>query len=105
MIIYEVTTDVPATVVLQYEAFMRERHIPDVLATGCFVNATIYSSIPGRYRVRYVTRTLDMLDHYLRTYAPQLRSDFAKHLGEAVSVSREVWSELQHFSAPDRVPS
>jgi Domain of unknown function (DUF4286) len=102
MIIYEVTADVPAAAIARYEAFMRDQHIPDVLATGCFDSATIAGSIPGRYRIRYRTRSLDTLDHYLRTYAPQLRADFAKQLGATVKVSREVWSEFQHWNSPER---
>ncbi len=99
MIIYEVTSDVTAAGIAAYETYMRETHIPEVLASGCFVTATIDRSMPGRYRVRYVARNMDILDRYLATYAPQLRDDFAAHLGDLVHVSREVWSELQHWTA------
>ena len=70
-----------ATGIAAYERFMRDTHIPAVLASGCFVRATIDRSMPGRYRVRYVVRNMDILDRYLATYAPQLREDFAAHLG------------------------
>jgi Domain of unknown function (DUF4286) len=102
MIIYEVTTMVLADGIAAYEAYMRDKHIPDVLASGCFLRATIERSIPGRYRIRYVARNMDVLDRYLGTYAQQFRADFAAHLGTNVQVSREVWSELQHWnSQPD----
>jgi hypothetical protein len=97
MIIYEVTTDVPVAAVVAYESFMRDTHIPAVLSSGCFESASIARSMPGRYRVRYVARNMDVLDRYLATYAPQFRADFAAHLGSSVKVSREVWSELQHW--------
>lgn len=100
MIIYEVTTDVTPAGIPAYERYMRETHIPDVLATGCFVRATIARSIPGRYRITYAARNMDVLDAYLSTHAPQLRDDFAAHLGSTVQVSREVWSELQHWTGP-----
>jgi hypothetical protein len=99
MVIYEVTSDVPAHAIAAYESFMRETHIPQVLASGCFEGASIDRSLPGRYRVRYVARNMDVLDRYLGTYAPQLRADFAAHLGSTVHVTREVWSELQHWNA------
>ena len=99
MVIYEVTTDVEPTGIAQYEAYMRNRHIPDVLATGCFVSATIAGSIPGRYRIRYVAKNMDILDDYLGKYSEQFQEDFADHLGSLVTVSREVWSELQHWSS------
>lgn len=102
MIIYEVTTVVLADAIAAYEAYMRETHIPSVLATGCFLRATIARSMPGRYRIRYEARNMDVLDRYLGSYAPQFRADFAAHLGSNVTVTREVWSELQHWTAePD----
>lgn len=102
MIIYEVTTDVTPAGIAMYEAYMRDTHIPEVLATGCFVSATIARSIPGRYRIRYLARTMDVLDRYLGEHATQFRDDFARHLGTTVQVSREVWSELQHWDAAVR---
>jgi len=97
MIIYEVTPDVEPASIAAYEAYMRDRHIPDVLSTGCFVNASIARSIPGRYRIRYVATSMDVLDRYLGEHSQQFRDDFAEHLGASVQVSREVWSELQHW--------
>ncbi len=105
MIIYEVTTDVTPAGVATYEAYMRDTHIPEVLATGCFVSATIARSMPGRYRIRYAARSLDVLDRYLGEHAAQFRDDFAQHLGSSVQVSREVWTELQHWdSGPRKTP-
>jgi hypothetical protein len=101
MIIYEVTSDVTPDGVARYESFMRDVHIPAVLATGCFVRASIAQSMPGRYRVRYTALSLDVLDDYLSHHAPQLREDFAAHLGTSVTVSREVWTELQHWHGQD----
>ncbi len=100
MIIYEVTTDVTPAGIPTYEAYMRDTHIPEVLATGCFVRATIARSMPGRYRISYVARSLDVLDRYLGQHAAQFRDDFARHLGSSVHVTREVWTELQHWE-PD----
>jgi len=97
MIIYEVTTDVEPASIPAYEAYMRDRHIPDVLSTGCFVRASIARSIPGRYRIRYIAISMDVLDRYLGEHSQQFRDDFAEHLGASVQVSREVWSELQHW--------
>jgi len=105
MIIYEVTTTVATDAVPAYEAYMRDRHIRDVLASGCFVSASIARSLPGRYRIRYVARDMDILDQYLATHARHLRDDFALHLGDHVEVSREVWTELQIWNAGSGGPT
>ena len=105
MIIYEVTSDVSAAGIAAYETYMRTTHVAAVMASGCFVSATIDRSMPGRYRVRYVARNMDTLDRYLAMHAAQLREDFAAHLGDFVQVSREVWSELQHWTSAMPAPA
>jgi Domain of unknown function (DUF4286) len=99
MIIYEVTTVVPPANIAAYESYMRDRHVREVLDTGCFLSATIARSLPGRYRIRYVATSMDVLDRYLSRFAQQFRADFAAHLGSDVEVTREVWTELQQWDA------
>ena len=71
MVTYEITAVVRPDLQAAYEAFMRERHIPDLLATGAFTGASIASSAPGRYRIRYEARSREALDHYLSKDAPR----------------------------------
>ena len=54
MIAYEVVADVEQAVEGRYERYMRETHIPEVLATGCFQGAIFARSSPGRYRTSAV---------------------------------------------------
>ena len=95
MVTYEVTTTVEPSLVAAYERYMREVHIPDLLATGCFHGASLTRSAPGRYRVRYESATQSDLDRYLATHAAPLRDDFASHFPQGISVSREVWVAIQ----------
>src|SRR6185503_3973177 len=57
MVTYEVTCEVEADRTAAFERFMRERHIPELLATGCFQGAELLQSAPGRYQVRYHAAT------------------------------------------------
>ena len=41
MIIYNVTTKVATTIATDWLAWLKDEHIPDSIATGCFTNATI----------------------------------------------------------------
>ena len=77
MITYEITVDVAPKLVETYESFMRQEHIPDVLATGCFQQASFTRSDRGRYRIRYEVGTAEMLESYLAAHAPRLRDAFA----------------------------
>jgi hypothetical protein len=99
MIAYEVTATVEDRLVGRFERYMRETHIPEVLATGCFQAAVFARSSPGRYRTSYVARTQADLDRYLERHTAGLRVDFAAHFPEGVSLSREIWGTVQRWEA------
>jgi hypothetical protein len=95
MVIYEVTALVAPDLVQNYEHFMREHHIPAVLATGCFQRAAFTRADPNRYRMRYEALSSQDLERYLASHAPALREDFTSHFPQGVTLSREVWIVLQ----------
>jgi catechol 2,3-dioxygenase-like lactoylglutathione lyase family enzyme len=95
---YEITASVRVDVIDSYERYMRDVHIPDLLATGCFASASLSRSEPGRYRIRYEAPDQAALDRYLATHASELRARVDREFGSAVSLAREVWVVL------DRLP-
>ena len=97
MVIYEVTALVAPALVHDYEHFMREDHIPAVLATGCFRRAAFTRADPDRYRMRYEALSSQDLERYLARHAPTLREDFTSRFPEGVTLSREVWVGLQDW--------
>jgi hypothetical protein len=103
MIAYEVMSEVEESLVGRFEQYMRETHIPEVLATGCFQAAVFASSSPGRYRTSYVARTQADLDRYLERHTAGLRGDFAAHFPEGVTLSREVWVTVQRWEDRARI--
>jgi hypothetical protein len=94
VVTYEVTAVVRADLIDGYEAYMR-RHIPELLATGCFERASFARSTVNRYRIRYDARDQQSLDRYLAEHAQRLRADFVEHFPEGVDVSRENWQVLE----------
>lgn len=97
MVTYEVTTAVEAALAERYESFMRDTHIPEVFATGCFHAVSFERAASGRYRIRYQAASQDDLDRYLREHTARLRADFLAHFPTGATVSREVWIELQRW--------
>ena len=95
MLIYEITATVRADLIEAYEKYMREIHIPDLLATGFFSGARIARAGENRYRIGYEARDNESLDEYLSTAAAHLRADFMGHFPEGVDVARENWEVLQ----------
>ena len=95
---YEITAMVRAELCDEYERFMRETHIPDLMRTGAFVGASFSRSGPGRYRIRYEARGRATLDAYLAEHAPRLRSHFNETFPSGIDVSREEWDVLESWS-------
>ena len=94
MIIYEITATVASELVEDYERFMREHHIPALLATGCFRSAAIARSTAGRYRMRYEASAEKDLERYLAVHAERLRAEFIRRFPEGIELAREVWTVI-----------
>ena len=94
MVTYEITATVREDLCAAFERYMRERHVPDIIATGAFSAVTLGRSAPGRYRVRCEAHDRAALDRYLANDAPHLRTHFAETMPEGVDLSREEWTVL-----------
>jgi hypothetical protein len=101
---YEVTATVRPDTVVRWEAYMREKHIRDVLQTGCFSRATLERATSGRFRVIYEAPSREQLDRYLTDHAPRLRNDVHTHFPEGVELVREEWSQVETFRAGTPTP-
>ena len=95
---YEITATVRPEVRVDYEQYMIERHIPDLIDTGSFEGATFSRSSDGRYRIRYEARSREALDQYLSEHAHRLRQHFADTFPDGVEVSREEWTNIRNWS-------
>lgn len=99
-ITYEVTAVVRAELCEEYETYMREHHIQDLMSTGAFLGASLSRSSPGRYRIRYEATDRQALDRYLRHEAPRLRRHAMDRFPEGVSLEREEWTVLAVWPMP-----
>ncbi len=81
MYIYNVTTNIDETVHDEWLKWMKEKHIPDMLATGKFSNAKMSQVIIDEemggttYSVQYTTDSLETLQEYYKENAPRLRDE------------------------------
>ncbi len=96
MLIYEITATVDAGIATEYEKYMTERHIPDLLATGHFA-AAFCARNGSQYRIGYHADTQEQLDAYLANDADRLRKDFADHFPGGVELSRQVLDIIKLF--------
>ncbi|GAA5035765.1 hypothetical protein GCM10011506_31830 [Marivirga lumbricoides] len=92
MIIYNVTVNVEKEIEKEWVNWMKETHIPDILATGFFHDhrmLRLLNETEGEgetYAVQYFTDDLDKLENYMTKEAPRLRDEhFAKFQNKCVS--------------------
>lgn len=94
-VVYEITAAVRPDLIVDYERFMREQHIPDLLRTGLFCGAKLMTTGGGNFRIAYETRSRDDLDRYLIKFAARLRQDFLDHFPKGVELSRAEWEVIE----------
>ncbi len=84
MYIYNVTTNIEDSVHEQWLLWMKETHIPDVLATGKFLNAKMCRVLVDEdmggttYSVQFTAPDKATLQKYYQEDAPRLRADVLK---------------------------
>lgn len=96
MIRYEVTLECSVDTAPALERWMRNTHIPEILATGCFTTIHLDRS-DGRFRTVYHAASQPDLDRYLDQHAPQMRNAFQHQFPSGVAVSRDVWEQVQSW--------
>lgn len=95
MVHYEVVVDAEPGVTARFEAYMCEKHIPEILATGCFTEIRLQRGDGGRFRTVYSAESRADLERYLTDHTAAFRADFTAHFPDGVSAAREVWTDLK----------
>ena len=92
MYIYNVTTNVDESIFEKWLHWMKQKHIPNMFATGKFTSAKmcqvlIEEEMGGiTYAVQYTTESLDTLEEYYNEDAPKLREEAIKLFGTKIVV-------------------
>lgn len=96
-LLYEVTLEIDPTAADEIERYMRQKHIPEIWATGCFRRICFDRAGPTAFRTCYEAASSDDLERYLRDHAAHYRADFLQHFPTGVSVTRLTWSPLARW--------
>lgn len=95
-LIYNVTSKVLHTIHNEWLQWMREEHIPRVLATGCFSKAVILrlkgvdDSEGPTYAIQYHAASESDYERYLAEYAAALRQETISQWGDRFIAFRTV---------------
>ena len=98
IVIYEVAAVVKPELCESYENYMTDKHIPDLMKTGCFIEASFETYGQGEYQMRYTASSRENLETYFREHASRLREDLASHFPDGITLSRKEWNVIKHFA-------
>ncbi len=79
MYIYNVTINLDESVHQEWLHWMKEKHIIDVLKTGCFTGARVLKVLVEdegvTYSVQYDFDTMEIYERYQKEFAPALQKE------------------------------
>lgn len=87
MFIYNVTVNVADEVHSEWLSWMKQKHILDVMKTGCFVDSrllkVLYVEDTGHtYSVQYFFLEMSDIENYQKQFAPALQAEHKEKFGD-----------------------
>lgn len=102
-ILYNVTVSIDPACETEWLEWMRGTHIPEVMATGCFLESRISrvndeEDGGATYAITYVAYDSNTLDRYAREFAPGLQSDHSSRFAGRFAAFRTTLSVIEHYT-------
>jgi hypothetical protein len=104
MILYNVTVSLDPNIESEWLNWMRSKHIPDVLETGCFRESRL-SRIHGEedggvtYSVMYLSPSQELMDLYQDKFAPALQKEHSAKYEGKFAAFRTFLTVVEEFHA------
>lgn len=102
-IIYNVTVSLDPSVEQDWVNWMRTVHIPEVMATGCFLESRMSKMNDEEagactYAMTYVAYSQDHLEDYQKNHAARLQVDHKSKYEGRFAAFRSTLNVIQHFT-------
>jgi hypothetical protein len=99
MFIYNVTVNIAEEVHEEWLSWMRERHIPDVMKTGCFTGHRILKVLHVNdegytYSIQYLFTEMTDIERYMKEFAKELQAEHRAMFGEKYTAFRTLLQEM-----------
>lgn len=104
MILYNVTVSIDERVQEEWLDWMRSNHIPDVMSTGCFIEARI-SRVHGEeeggmtFAIGYIAKSQQDYDRYQAEFASALQKDHTDRYEGRFAAFRTLLTVIDEFKA------
>ncbi len=96
MIIYNVTIKVDHSIAEEWMSWLKNEHIPDLIATGCFTHATILHLLEAddtegiTYAVQYHAESKALYNRYIENFSEMMRKKATDKWGNKFIAFRSV---------------
>jgi hypothetical protein len=102
MILYNVTVSIDERIHQEWLDWMRSKHIPDVLETGCFIEgriARVHGEEDGgmTFAISYVAPSQEKYDEYIERFAPDLQKEHGERFEGRFAAFRTILTILEEF--------
>lgn len=102
-IIYNVTVSIDPAIEQDWVSWMREVHIPEVMATGCFLESRMSKMNNEEegvctYAMTYVAYSQAHLDDYQQNHAARLQVGHKSRYEGRFAAFRSTLNVIQHFT-------
>lgn len=99
MIIYNVTIKIDLEVKDQWLNWMKQEHLPMVMATGCFIDYKMLRLLLDEedgetFAIQYSVKDIDTLEFYQKNHGSQLREETEKLFKDRYVAIRSVLEEV-----------
>lgn len=100
MIIYSVTISIEEDVKPQWIEYMKNEHIPDVIASGCFTGYRFTRVIgtseekENSFNIQYYLNSMADMHKYQVHFAPKLQKEHAQKFGNKALAFRTLLEDI-----------
>lgn len=100
MILYNVTVSIDESIHEEWLNWMRKIHIPDVMATGLFLEGRIHkvqSDESISYAIGYLCKDNATLQRYLKEFSPKLQKEHSEKFQGKVAAFRTLLDVVETY--------
>ena len=81
MLLYNITVGVDKEIEREWLIWIKEKHIPDVMSTGLFLQSKIFKVLHESedgtisYSIQYLANNMNNVEQYLEIFAPKIMNE------------------------------
>lgn len=101
MILYNVTVSLDASIHADWLEWMKQKHVPDVMATGCFIENKMLRLLNEEndgitYAMQYLAKDMANYERYQQDFAPELQREYKERYENKFAAFRTVLEVVHH---------